>query len=353
MKVLVLCQRKKGMDSLMRRVEDTVVPKINSMVFDYFKSDVDITYLSDTSLMSPGSVVDYDFKLDDNKETRNFIKFHDKSFSMIIMNTCPLSMINLKYVVKLLTTDGVVVVANYPDNLKSQGIQILKYLEPLNKYFTMIDNDKDYFLYESKSPTLKTSKSPTSKSPTLKTLKTSKSPSKSPTLKTLKTSKSPTSKSPSKSPTSKSPSKSPTSKTLKTSKSPTSKSPSKSPTSKSPEIDFKDNCIYYYTEINVLLKNICKKSLFDKLCLWKIYGNNLFNLLKRRNDIKRNRNFIYEIYAILEIFSKYGINHFKNIRNFTLFINHSQNLEEIHHYLRLMINLLVGYSESNINAMAE
>lgn len=306
MKVLVLCQRKKGMDSFMRRVEDLVVPKINRMVSDYFKSDdFDITYLSDTSLMGPGSVVDYNFQLDDNKQTRDFTKLHYKSFSMIIMNTCPLSMINLKYIVNLLASDGVVVVANYPDNLKSQGVQILRYLEPLNKYFTMVDNDKDYFLYKI---SLKSSKS---QSP--RTLK-SQSP------RSPRTSKS---------------------KSPRTSK------------SKSPTIDFKDNCIHYYTEINVLLKNICKKSIFDKLCLWKIYGNNLFNLLKRRRDIKRNYNFIYEIYSILEIFSDYGINNFKNIRNFTLFINHTHKLEEIHHYLRLMFNLLVGYSESNINAIAE
>jgi len=120
-RVLVLCQRKQGIQSRLD-VKDTIVPMIHTLVDNIIGAGATIEYLSKLTQNIRG-VVDYDFELNnvrgtpDIEKTNEFIERNRKQFSMIIMNTCPVAYINFNIIEELLDDNGYVILALYPKSV--------------------------------------------------------------------------------------------------------------------------------------------------------------------------------------------------------------------------------------------
>lgn len=115
-KVLVLCQRKSGTSGKDRNetVESTIVPKINEMANGLLGEDIDIKYLTDLSYEKDGEA-DYNFSLDrSNEEAARFMEENRGTYSMIILNTCPIAMMDMNMIHELLEPNGVVFFSIFP-----------------------------------------------------------------------------------------------------------------------------------------------------------------------------------------------------------------------------------------------
>jgi hypothetical protein len=113
-KVLVLCQRKKGRcnDSSSRLVEHNTVPTIKKYLNDFLHSeDYTIDYLSDLDSDEPPDGVDFNIKIGDNEEFIGFLRHHTKYYSVIILNTCPFAFMQFGYIRDLLVDSGVVILS--------------------------------------------------------------------------------------------------------------------------------------------------------------------------------------------------------------------------------------------------
>jgi hypothetical protein len=122
-KVLVLCQRKKSNND--KKVEDEVVPKINSIVEILIKTqNYTIEYLSSGDHEGELDIegwLEYNKKLtlknDYKITTKDFIKNNEKSYNLIILNTCPFKYMNYTIINELLSDDGLLVYSIFPLNL--------------------------------------------------------------------------------------------------------------------------------------------------------------------------------------------------------------------------------------------
>ena len=114
-RVLVLCQRKSGIHGV-RDVSDTVVPMINEYVESHFGDDSVIEYLSDVPPIDDDGV-DYRFSLNrraGNHAAATFIEDHTQYYSLIILNTCPIMLMDFTIIHQLLASNGLMYISGFP-----------------------------------------------------------------------------------------------------------------------------------------------------------------------------------------------------------------------------------------------
>lgn len=114
-RVLILCQRKQGMDKLNRNnVKDSVIPKINEYVEKFLGDNTIIEYLTDDK---SDPTVDYQITLEsNNSEADEFISNHRGMYSLIILNTCPFSFMDFGIIHSLLEPEGFMVFKIFPND---------------------------------------------------------------------------------------------------------------------------------------------------------------------------------------------------------------------------------------------
>ncbi len=112
-KILVLCQRKKGRCSASTaNVERTIIPNIEKYVSNYLHTtDYKIEYLSHLDTPNPGDEVDFNIEIGDNAEFNNFLASKSQYYSIIVLNTCPYRFINFDYISQMLCNNGVVILS--------------------------------------------------------------------------------------------------------------------------------------------------------------------------------------------------------------------------------------------------
>jgi hypothetical protein len=157
-RVLVLCQRKHGLDDLRRGdVKETVIPKINEYVEQILGPDTTIEYLTDDK-RDPTSA-DFNFTLKKgNSEADEFTSTHRGIYSLILLNTCPFLNMDFKLIHLLLQPGGIMVFKAFPNNnidkdyfIRWRGIPDNdRNIESLHHYFTHIPND-NYHVYQKKA----------------------------------------------------------------------------------------------------------------------------------------------------------------------------------------------------------
>jgi hypothetical protein len=127
-KVLVLCQRKKGIIHYNdKKVEDEVVPEINSIVEKLIKTKkYTIEYLSSGDYegeidiegwLEYNEILTLKNENDDEITAEDFIEKNKKSYNLIILNTCPFKFMNYTIINELLSDDGLLVYSIFPLDL--------------------------------------------------------------------------------------------------------------------------------------------------------------------------------------------------------------------------------------------
>jgi hypothetical protein len=141
-KILILCQRKSGPLKRNRKVEEVVVPPIQTLVEELVgNNDYKIDYLSDKSIHIEEREGEVDFLgtlKEGNEFTRDFLEKNQESYSIIILNTCPFQFMDYNPIYKLLKNDGLMLFTSYPLDIINTGILI--YFPPKN-LFSRIEND--------------------------------------------------------------------------------------------------------------------------------------------------------------------------------------------------------------------
>jgi len=114
-KVLVLCQRKAGLDSLGANVKDTIVPKIMAIAPQILgDSDFSVEYMSDCRGFSD-SDCDVDYKMTlGSQESAEFIGNNKGTYALIILNTCPFVQMNYGLIHELLEPGGKMLFSIFP-----------------------------------------------------------------------------------------------------------------------------------------------------------------------------------------------------------------------------------------------
>jgi len=166
-KVLVLCQRKKGIIHYNdKKVEEEVVPEINSIVERLIKTqNYTIEYLSSGDHEGELDIegwLEYNEKLTLKNEndykitTEDFIKKNKKSYNLIILHTCPFKFMNYTIINELLSDDGLLVYSIFPLNLVTMEkdhplIKSIVDNKRANRLF-ILDNisDDNVFIYKKK-----------------------------------------------------------------------------------------------------------------------------------------------------------------------------------------------------------
>ena len=166
-KVLVLCQRKKGIIHYNdKKVEDEVVPEINSIIEKLIKTKkYTIEYLSSGNHegeLDIEGLLEYNEKLtlknenDDEITAEDFIEKNKKSYNLIILNTCPFKFMNYTIINELLSDDGLLVYSIFPLDLVTmkKNHPLIKSIvdnESANKLFILDKiRDKSVFIYKKK-----------------------------------------------------------------------------------------------------------------------------------------------------------------------------------------------------------
>jgi hypothetical protein len=165
-KVLVLCQRKKGIIHYNdKKVEDEVVPKINSIVEKLIKTKkYTIEYLSSGNHegeLDIEGLLEYNEKLTLKNEndykitTKDFIKNNEKSYNLIILNTCPFKSMNYTIINELLSDDGLLVYSIFPLDFVTieNDHPLIKSIvdnESANKLFILDKISDGVFIYKKK-----------------------------------------------------------------------------------------------------------------------------------------------------------------------------------------------------------
>jgi hypothetical protein len=154
-KVLVLCQRKTGpLHYTPIRVEEIITPKIETLVENILETDdYTIEYLSDKKGHEEGDV-DILGSLEKNTSdefTTNFLLKNKNSYSLIILNTCPFSLIPYPVIYKLLVENGFMAFSAYPSNIKDSKFKL--YTPPEDRFSNITTDDMDVVLYKKIIPT--------------------------------------------------------------------------------------------------------------------------------------------------------------------------------------------------------
>jgi len=147
-KVLVLCQRKTGsLRSTPKRVEELITPMIETLVENILETeDYTIEYLSNMKGHEEGDVdILGTLKIKKSDDfTTDFLAKNKKSYSLIILNTCPFSYMPYPVIYKLLTDDGLMVFSAYPENIKTS----LLYIPSVDIFSNITTEDMNVVLYK-------------------------------------------------------------------------------------------------------------------------------------------------------------------------------------------------------------
>jgi hypothetical protein len=149
-KVLVLCQRKTGyLESTPKRVEELITPKLETLVKNILKTeDYTIEYLSDKKGYEEGDVdILGSLKIKKTDDfTSDFLSKNKKSYSLIILNTCPFPYMPYPVIYKLLADDGLMVFSSYPNpaNIKEPDL----YIPSIDVFSNITTEDMDVVLYK-------------------------------------------------------------------------------------------------------------------------------------------------------------------------------------------------------------
>ena len=151
-KVLVLCQRKTGpLHFTPKRVEEIITPKIDTLVKNILGTDdYTIEYLSDKRGHEEGDV-DIEGSLEKNESdefTSDFLSKNKNSYSMIILNTCPFSLMPYPVIYKLLVENGLMVFSAYPSNIKDTQYKFKLYIPPADRFSNITTDDMDAVMYK-------------------------------------------------------------------------------------------------------------------------------------------------------------------------------------------------------------
>ena len=161
-KVLVLCQRKSGLLNSKGndKVENKVVPKINDIVKKLIGDNYTIEYLSSGNLegeVDIEGILNYKKNLilhNENKKvitTEDFITKNKRSYTFIILNTCPYVIMNYSIIYELLSDDGVMICSSFPEDIENEKNP------PIEQTIDMILNNENKKLFALSTFHLKTS----------------------------------------------------------------------------------------------------------------------------------------------------------------------------------------------------
>lgn len=153
-KILVLCQRKKGRcedNGIVKTVQSTIIPNIKQYLTDYLHTtDYKIDYLSDliNDDKQYDDEVDFNLKIEDPRESElsdRFLKGHAMYYSVIVLNTCPYRFVNFLYIRHLMSDNGVVILSNV--NCRDVYSPKLFIIPPTHRAISQ-SNILDFFEYE-------------------------------------------------------------------------------------------------------------------------------------------------------------------------------------------------------------
>jgi hypothetical protein len=82
-------------------------------------TDVTIEYLTDGMIAEDDYGADYKFALNNSESSLSFIETHKEYYSLIILNTCPIVLMNFEHIYNLLIPNGIMVFKIFGEN--SQG----------------------------------------------------------------------------------------------------------------------------------------------------------------------------------------------------------------------------------------
>jgi hypothetical protein len=140
MKVLVFCQRKKSFDindcdnvkNIVYNLEKFIITNYS---YDRYE-DIKFEYLTSGLYGKDPSLYDADYKFNfdvfnkndsDRNSTKHFITNHMDDYDMIILQTCPLSLVSnqLPYLFKTLKTNGILLFSNFTSDIEDTNLRIL------------------------------------------------------------------------------------------------------------------------------------------------------------------------------------------------------------------------------------
>jgi len=149
-KILVLCQRKTGLNNEQDRIDvDNTVEIINQLVRQFYEpSPIYIEYMSDNWKGDLIGEVDYSFSLDDlSPDSKTFIKNSKHYYDFVILCSCPFSSMKYEIISKILKKDGNLTLlainedtaGNFTDTLPLSDPELMKF-KTITEFFT---NERD------------------------------------------------------------------------------------------------------------------------------------------------------------------------------------------------------------------
>ena len=158
--VLVLCQRKRGLDEgkyVTTHVEDTIVPAIVDYVEKTVGDEFRIRFLTECNESTEDKeCADYNGRLD-AKNIRTvqskMSKDNIESFDYVILHSCPFSIMDFESIWQVMTLDGIMIMLKY--NVSTEQTEtvnpqtMFKNAEKdlpqrINTYFDMMDDGRCY-----------------------------------------------------------------------------------------------------------------------------------------------------------------------------------------------------------------
>ena len=148
-KVLVLCQRKRSTtipdDNV--KIVNGVVPKINALAEHLIGKNYTIEYLSDTPNKED---VDIQGSLSGkNTFTIDFLIINQNSYALIILNTCPLHLMDYNVIHHLLETDGIIVFTSFPKLTLSRDPEKKPHEPPTSLFIN--ESTEEFYKYRKRS----------------------------------------------------------------------------------------------------------------------------------------------------------------------------------------------------------
>lgn len=134
--VLVLCQRKESFDDTF--VKESVIPRLESIIEDFLNitdnESVDIKYM--VNLENPyNDKCDYNMILDKSDHNANeFIKSHKDFYDLIVLQTCPDTIMDLEFINYILKNKGYILITKVDYNGDISMLETSEYNSTIKKY---------------------------------------------------------------------------------------------------------------------------------------------------------------------------------------------------------------------------
>lgn len=165
-KVLILCQRKSGsvvkFNSVSKSqkvvdIQTSVVEPLEQYITTLFPPHTlfQFDYMSDLAdyPFDIENKVDYNMTLERSDfRAKQFINKNNKSYDVVVLNTCPYIAMNYEVISSILVDNGLLIFTILPKQLfLSKNKEIDSLNNKINDYFTKIDNS---YIYRKKLPTI-------------------------------------------------------------------------------------------------------------------------------------------------------------------------------------------------------